>query len=126
MDITLEDNYIAVLCETGKLKELQNMYNEKSLTRETIAKNNFYIFWMSCAYGQLEIVQWLHKNFQFTKKEVILVNNNYGFRMACAYGYLNVCEWLYKTFELTKAEVTLGYNEAFERACYNNHYKILI
>jgi hypothetical protein len=117
-------NTLRNLIKSNNLKELINLYENETLTRNAIEHNNFYLFRYACFKGKLEICQWLYETFLITKKEALIYGNS-AFRLACDNGHLEVCRWLYETFQIKRKKVILYNNWAFRGACRHDHYEII-
>jgi hypothetical protein len=73
---------------------------------------------MSCSCKNIELCDWLYKNFEFNRNDII-TDDNYLFRRMFMNGYFESYEWLHQKFNFSKEESLLGCKNALTIVCSN-------
>lgn len=114
-------------CVTGNINKLKEYYlNNPTID---IHHNNEEMFGLSCAYGNLNVAEWL---FQLSQnKEIGLINihaeNEGVFYVACQNGHLEIAKWLWKlSHDKNIGSINIhNYNEyPFTASCKRGHLEV--
>jgi len=117
-------DYIDILIEESF--RYQNVNILKLINEHVVIDNKYLIEYMknSCEDGNFNVVKYLHKKINLTKKD-FQSSSNYACRFAGSYGHVNVVKYLHQEIGLTKQDFQSHNNLACRCACENGYVNVV-
>ena len=110
------DSALEIACEYGYKNIAEYLLLNFMWTREELGET----FLSACISNNLELVQWLHDQFQFHRGDETIVESAFNF--ACEYSLNDqIVQWLYQTFDYTDLEL----ETAFKRGLWNKSLNVV-